>query len=99
MDENERGASEESGLPGGMPRASFLMLVAGLSTQVMMNLGGVPNPVTGKAERNLEHAKYNIDLLEVLKTKTEGNLTPDEAQALDMALYESRLRYVQASGG
>jgi len=82
----------------GMPRASFLMLVAGISTQVMMNLGEVGNPVTGELSRNLEHAKYNIDLLEVLKEKTEGNLTAEETRAIDMALYETRLRYVHGTG-
>jgi CheY-specific phosphatase CheX len=99
MAENDTGLEDESGLPGGMPHASFLMLVAGLSTQVMMNLGEIRNPVTGQTARNLEHAKYNIDLLEVLKAKTEGNLSEDEARAIDMALYESRMRYVQASRG
>ena len=101
-----RGTEEESmgggggGMPGGMPEASFLMLVAGLSTQVMMNLGEVENPVTGRREKDLDHAKYTIDLLEVLKEKTRGNLTEEEQRSLDMSLFELRMKFVRhASGG
>ena len=41
---SENGEQEEQeGMPGGLPEASFVMLVAGLSTQVMLNLGEIPN--------------------------------------------------------
>ncbi|MHC5039967.1 MAG: DUF1844 domain-containing protein [Planctomycetota bacterium] len=78
----------------GMPKASFLMLIAGMSTQVMMNLGELPNPVTGETAKDLDHAKYTIDLLEMLKEKTAGNLSGEEEKALDMTLYELRVKFV-----
>lgn len=78
-----------------MPEASLLMLVAGLSTQVLMALGEIPNPVTGETRFELDHAKYTIDLLDVLKEKTRGNLSEEEERSLNMALYELRMKFVQ----
>ena len=95
MSEEEN--AQEHGMPGGMPKASFLMLVAGFSTQVVMNLGEIPNPATGEPAVDLEHAKYTIDLLEMLKEKTRGNLSEQEERALDMSLYELRMKYVAAA--
>jgi len=86
----------ENGSPP-MPKPSFLMLVVGLATQVSMNLGEVPNPVTGETARDLEHAKYTIDLLGILKEKTKGNLTEEEHRALEMTLYDLRMKFVKAS--
>ncbi|MHC4780576.1 MAG: DUF1844 domain-containing protein [Planctomycetota bacterium] len=91
--------SPDEGIPGGLPEASFLMMIAGISTQVMMNLGEIANPVSGETRADLGHAKYNIDLLGILKEKTEGNLTDEETRALDMTLYELRVKYVNAVGG
>jgi hypothetical protein len=40
-----------------------------------------------------------IDLISLLRDKTKGNLTPDEAKLVDDLLYELRMRYVQAQQG
>ena len=40
-------------------------------------------------------AKQTIDILGILKEKTEGNLTKDEEQLLDNLLHDLRLKYVQ----
>ncbi len=42
-------------------------------------------------------ARYAIDLLELLKEKTEGHRSPTESQLLDEILYDLRMRYVQVS--
>ena len=47
------------------------------------------------ASPNLEMAKHNIDLLELLQEKTKGNLTPDEDQLLTHLLFQVRMTYVQ----
>ena len=39
-------------------------------------------------------AKHQIDTLGVLDEKTQGNLSEEEKQLLDAALYETRMRYV-----
>jgi hypothetical protein len=61
----------------------------------MYHFGDFPDPVTNEARRNLAAAKQTIDLLSILKAKTEGNLTADEKQLLEGILYELRLRFVK----
>ena len=63
-----------------------------------MALGLLPNPVTKKADVQLDQAKHAIDLLAVLQQKTEGNRTPQESDELDAVLHELRMAYVTVPG-
>ena len=54
------------------------------------------NPLTGKTEKSLDQAKYMIDLLQLLKDKTAGNLDKDEQNLLNGCLYDLRMKYVEA---
>ncbi len=56
-----------------------------------------PRPDTGKTEVDLLWARQNIDLLELLQTKTKNNLSPDEERLLDKLLLECRTKYVEES--
>lgn len=73
----------------------FMGLVASLQMSAWMALGKIMNPMTHKAERNLEQAKETIDVLGVLEEKTRGNLSDDESRALTRILYELRMNYVE----
>lgn len=73
----------------------FMGLVASLQMSAWMALGKIMNPMTQKAERNLEQAKETIDVLGVLEEKTRGNLSDDESRALTRILYELRMNYVE----
>jgi hypothetical protein len=55
--------------------------------------------VKGQEKRapDLALAKYNIDMLETLQTKTKGNLNDDEQQAITNALNELRMAYVKVA--
>ncbi len=81
----------------GAPKAEFSMFCYTLGTQAMVALGVVPNPVTEKTEKDLVSAKYTIDLLEMLREKTEGNRTDEETKVLMGLLFDLRMRYVEAS--
>jgi hypothetical protein len=72
------------------------MLVTTLASEAMVGLGQIPHPATGKAHLNLAQARYFIDTLELLATKTQGNLTPDENAGLTDVLHQLRLAYVGA---
>ena len=72
----------------------FYQLILSMQASAMQHLGKVASQLTGKIERNLDAAKYSIDLLEMLQRKTDGNLTDDEKKMLDHVLYELRLNYV-----
>ena len=88
---------EPSGAEAGdMPPASFQMLVTTLATEAMVGLGQIPQPTTGQASINLTQARYFIDTLDVLATKTQGNLTPNEEAGLRQLLYQLRLAFVAA---
>jgi uncharacterized protein YjaG (DUF416 family) len=83
---------EEAFIP---PEPDFSFFVTTLALQASIALGSVPNPATKKTEVDLTQAKFLIDTLGVIQTKTHGNLTQDEQKLLDNMLYELKLRYVQ----
>lgn len=74
--------------------ALFYQLVLSLHASGMQQLGKVMSPLTGKVERDLDGARQSIDLLDMLKRKTAGNLAEAESKLVDHALYELRLNYV-----
>ena len=73
---------------------SFYDLVAMMAEPIPIYLGdvGLPN---GQSAENLEMAHLHIDLLDVLRQKTTGNLSAQEAAFLEDLLYRMRVRYVQ----
>lgn len=73
----------------------FLTLIASFTTSGMVGLGKLPNPMTNKIERNLEQAKHSIDILLMLKEKTDGNLLPDEERALNNAIADLQINFIQ----
>lgn len=60
-------------------------------------LGRIPNPATGERATNLRAARSVIDSLEMLETKTAGNLADDEAKLLRAALANLRPLYEKVS--
>jgi hypothetical protein len=73
----------------------FYQLILSVQASVMQHLGKVMSPLTGKVERNLEAARYSIDMLEMLQRKTEGHLSEQEKRLVEHVLYELRLNYVE----
>jgi hypothetical protein len=78
-----------------MPEMDFASFIFSLSTSAMYHFGDFPNPVSKKAERNLSAARQTIDIIAMLKEKTEGNLDSDEKNLIDTILFELRMRYVK----
>lgn len=73
----------------------FVGLVISISNAAMIALGKMTDPSEEKAEINLEMAKLNIDMLEMLMTKTNGNLTEMEDTLLTTTLTNLRMNYVR----
>jgi len=80
-----------------LPDPSFEVIISTFATQAAVALGQVPNPMTGKAEVDLGHAKFAIDLLQILDEKTKGNRDEDEDQMMTDLLYRLRMLYVDKS--
>ncbi len=60
-----------------------------------MGLGMVPAEGKETGTVDLELARQNIDLLELMREKTQGNRTPEEDRLIEQLLFETRLRYVE----
>ena len=73
---------------------SFLLSMA---TSAMVHMGEVADPATGQPAENLQAARQTIDILTILREKTEGNLSGDEQRLLDGLLYELRLKFLSKS--
>lgn len=80
-----------------LPEIDFVTFLLSLGSQALVHLGDIPDPATRKKEKNLELAKQTIDLLEILRQKTGGNLTPEEDDVLQNLLADLRMRYVAAA--
>jgi Domain of unknown function (DUF1844) len=77
-----------------LPQIDFGTFVMSLATSVLVHLGEVPHPEGAGVEPNFPIAKQTIDILGMLREKTRGNLTHEEAQLLDQLLYDLRMKYV-----
>ena len=99
----EPAATAQSGGPGMAPEAeegdgpSFLDLVMMLAEPATIYLGEARLP-DGSRQENLPLAGLHIELLEVLRRKSQGNLTPQEAAVLEDVLYQLKTRYVRKQG-
>jgi hypothetical protein len=75
--------------------ANISTLALSLGSSAAMALGMAPNPTNGKIEKNLEIAKFNIDMLVVLKDKTKSNLTKEEEDLLQRMIVDLQMKFVQ----
>ncbi|MGZ3443929.1 MAG: DUF1844 domain-containing protein [Polyangia bacterium] len=79
-----------------MPEVDFGMFVMSLASSVLVHLGEIEHPDSSERTANLPLAKQTVDILGMLRDKTRGNLTQEEAQLLDNLLYDLRMKYVDA---
>jgi Domain of unknown function (DUF1844) len=78
-----------------LPEINFATFIFSLNHSVLVHLGVMEDPVTGKKEKNLPLAKQTIDILGMLEEKTRGNLTKDEEKMLKNMLYDLRMIYIK----
>lgn len=77
------------------PGSAFTNFIEPLIAQGYMSLGMLRNPYQPQAKIDTGAARQMIEILTLLKEKTQGNLTPDEADFLDTHLGELKLAFVQ----
>lgn len=80
---------------GANPGSAFTNFLEGLIVQGYMSLGMLRNPYQPQAKIDTAAARQMIDILTLLKDKTQGNLTPDEEDFLETHLGELKLAFVQ----
>jgi hypothetical protein len=73
---------------------TFSMFVQSLAQQGLMQMGLIPWP-HGQRELALEQARDTIDILELLKAKTKGNLNGEEQKLMDSIVHELKFSFVE----
>ncbi|MEE9542789.1 MAG: DUF1844 domain-containing protein [Thermodesulfobacteriota bacterium] len=71
----------------------FSSFIFSISTTVLMDLGELEHPINKEKKVNLKMAKHSIDVIDMLKTKTEGNLTDRESTLITNILTDLKIRY------
>jgi hypothetical protein len=62
-------------------------------------MGLEKNPATGQIDKDLELARFNIDMLGMLRDKTKNNLTKDEQDFVENVISDLQIKFVYVSGG
>jgi hypothetical protein len=77
---------------------SFAQFLVSLGSSAMVHLGETPDPATGGRTPNAPMARHTLDVLTLLKAKTEGNLDHDEQRLIDALIEEisGKLEALQA---
>ena len=88
---NENNSSKEP-----LPKIDFSSFILSLYSSGLVQLGKVEDPSTGQTSVNLELAQHTIEMIDMLKEKTSGNLTEEEQNLLKALLSELRMAFVEA---
>lgn len=80
-------------------KIDFGTFLIGFFQTGMMNLGRIEHPETGETVTDMKAAKHNVEILELLQQKTEGNLDDEEENLLQRLLYDLKVAYSQTSSG
>jgi len=94
-DEYDASQDKDPSIP--VPKIDFAMFVMSLATAAHTYLGNIPDQATGVVDTNLELAKQHIDILVMMKDKTEGNLSSEENNLIQQIIYELQMVFVEKS--
>lgn len=95
---------KDAGQPGrggtaGPLEVDFSTFVFSLFSSALIQLGDMADPISGTMETNLVSAKQTIDIIDILKEKTEGNLSEEESRLLENISAELKWKYLAAVKG
>lgn len=91
MSENENKTSESI---NELEQASISSLILSISSSAVIHLGLDPD---SKEKKDMRIAEFNIEMLEVLKEKTKGNLKDTEANLIDKCLQDLKMHFISAN--
>ncbi len=78
---------------------TFSTLILSMASSAVLALGLDKNPQTGQYEKDLDVARFNIDMLNLLKEKTKNNLNKEEQQFLDSVVSDLQMKFVSVQKG
>lgn len=88
-----------AGAPTGAAPSGLGTLFMMFTSSALVNLGAVPDPETDERRVDLEQARAAIDVLLLLRDKTQGNRTEQESRLLEDILYDLQMRFVHSARG
>jgi len=86
-----KGAGDEEFLPP----LEFHSIVILLYFPALIQMGLMDDPATGEKRENLSMARRNIDLLDLLKDRTKGNLEKEEREFLEGVVDQLKAAYLR----
>ena len=90
MDEDRDPQPEEF-----LPPLEFASIVFPFYSQALIKLGLMEDPLRAGSAEDLGFAKRLIDILDLLKERTEGRLPSAEADFLEACLSQLKLHYMK----
>lgn len=93
--DEKKDSVEEKLAKAAPPPVDFRLFLEGFVGQALVAMGKLPHPVTNETRVDLPWARYFIDLLDLLKKKTKGNLDAAEERVFEQQLTMLRLTFVE----
>ena len=78
-----------------LPTPDFSSFIFSISTTVLMDLGEIEHPIDKEKKVNIKMAKHSIDVLDMIKDKTKGNLSEQEGALIENIVTDLKLRYCE----
>lgn len=75
----------------------FSTHIVSIASSAMVSMGIVPAPTGETHPKDVQMARFLIDILAMLEEKTKGNLTANEAALLQRLLADLRMSFVSAT--
>ena len=72
----------------------FDQLISSLVHTTWVSLGKIKNPMTDKIEKDIVSASINIDMIDMLYKRMDGNLSDSEDKYLSQVLNELKMNYI-----
>lgn len=76
------------------PSVDFTMLINAMAEPALLFLGEISYAGADESVVDLDRARFQIDMLDLLRVKCRGNMSADEESLLDRILYQLRMLYV-----
>ena len=77
-----------------MEQTLFTEFLMSIASSAFIYLGLVEHPATGRRQVDLGAAKESIDMLDMLREKTRGNLTAGEEKLFEELLADLKMQFV-----
>jgi hypothetical protein len=88
--------ASKTGDPGDALKVDFSTFIFSLFSSALIQLGDMADPITGAMDPNITSAKQTIDIIDIIREKTEGNLSDEEDKLLENASAELKWKYLDA---